>query len=104
MRPPSPENAVAIQEAIEESFKDLHTWMDWATKFQSLEDTRAVLEQAQAKYESLEDLAVHAFLTDTGRFVLSAGPHPRNWGVPKFEIGYWCRTFNAGQRVCHRSG
>ena len=97
LQPPLPENAAAIQEAIEESFTELHVWMDWAARLQSPEDTKAVLEQAHAKYESMEDFAVHAFLKDTGRFVLSAGLHPRNWGVPKFEIGYWCRTSMQGR-------
>ncbi len=96
MRPPSPENAAAVQKAVEESFADLHVWMDWAATLQSLEDTQAVLERAQASFEAGEDFAVHAFLRDTGVFVLSAGLHPRNWRVPSFEIGYWCRSTMQG--------
>lgn len=97
LRPPSPENAAAIQEAIEESFPELHVWMDWAVTLQSLEETKAILTRARARYESMEDFGVHAFLKDTGRFVLGAGLHPLNWGVPKFEIGYWCRTSMQGK-------
>ena len=92
LRRPSPQNAVAVQKALEESFADLHVWMEWAATLQSLEETQAVLERAQASFEAGEDFAVHAFLRDTGRFVLSAGLHPRNRRVPSFEIGYWCRT------------
>jgi RimJ/RimL family protein N-acetyltransferase len=66
--------------------------MDWATTLQSLDDTRAVIDRHQAKYKSAEDFTVSAFLKDSGQFVLNAGLHPRNWRVPKFEIGYWCRT------------
>jgi RimJ/RimL family protein N-acetyltransferase len=44
----------------------------------------------------MEDFTVHAFLRDTGRFVLGAGLHPLNWEVPKFEIGYWCRASMQG--------
>lgn len=97
LRPPSPENAAAIQEAIEESFAELHVWMDWAVTLQSLEETKAVLARARTRYESMEDFGVHAFLKDTGRFVLGAGLHPLNWRVPKFEIGYWCRTSMQGK-------
>ena len=97
LRPPSPGNAAAVQEAIEESFADLRVWMDWATTLQSLDDTQAVLERAAASFEAGEDFAVHAFLKGSGRFVLSAGLHPRNWRVPSFEIGYWCRTSMRGQ-------
>ena len=97
LRPPSPDNAAAVQEALEESFADLHLWMDWATTLQSLEDTKAILNRAHAKFESMEEFQVHAFLRDSGRFVLSAWLSPRDWGVPKFEIGYWCRTSMLGK-------
>jgi RimJ/RimL family protein N-acetyltransferase len=92
LRIPLPADATAIQEALEESFSDLQIWMDWATTLQSLDDTRAVIDRHQAKYKSAEDFTVSAFLKDSGQFVLNAGLHPRNWRVPKFEIGYWCRT------------
>jgi RimJ/RimL family protein N-acetyltransferase len=97
LQPPSPENAAAVQEAIEESFSELQVWMDWAATLQSLETTKAVLARARTKYEAMEDFAVHAFLRNTGMFVLSAGLHPLNWKVPKFEIGYWCRTSMQGK-------
>ncbi len=97
LRTPLPKDAPAIQEAVEESFTDLHIWMDWATTLQSIDETKAVLKRARASYESAEDFAVSAFHRDTGRFVLSAGLHPLNWKVPKFEIGYWCRTSMQGR-------
>jgi RimJ/RimL family protein N-acetyltransferase len=92
LRPPSPAYATAIQEAVEESFADLHPWMPWAAHLQSLEETKAFLEQSEAKFHSGEDFAVSGFLRDTGQFALGTGLHVRNWDVPKFEIGYWCRT------------
>jgi len=97
LRTPLPTDADAIQEALEESFADLHIWMDWAATLQSLDDTKAIIERHQANYKSAEDFTVSAFLKDTGRFVLNAGLHPCNWRVPKFEIGYWCRTSMQGK-------
>ena len=97
LRMPAPSEAAAVQEAIEESFDELHIWMDWATTLQSLAETKAILAQHQANYESAEDFTVSAYLKDTGRFVLKAGLHPLNWRVPKFEIGYWCRTSMQGK-------
>jgi RimJ/RimL family protein N-acetyltransferase len=97
LRPPSPENAAAVQEALEESFAELQPWMDWATNLQSLEETKVILGQARAKYEAMEEFQLHAFLRDAGRFVLSAWLGPRAWEVPKFEIGYWCRTSMVGK-------
>jgi RimJ/RimL family protein N-acetyltransferase len=93
LRTPLPTDADAIQEALEESFADLHRWMDWASNFNPLltpeplsNDTRQITSRPRS-----------AFLKDTGKFVLNAGLHPRNWRVPKFEIGYWCRTSMQGR-------
>jgi RimJ/RimL family protein N-acetyltransferase len=97
LRPPSPNYAETIQDAIEETFKDLQLWMSWAAQMQSLEETRGFLKVAESSYYKGEDFAVLAFLKQTGEFVLSTGLHPRNWTVPKFEIGYWCRSTKQGQ-------
>ena len=92
LRPPSPDYAEIVQEAIEETFQDLHLWMPWASHLQSLEETRSFLKIAESRFLKGEDFVVSAFLRKTGEFVLSTGLHPRNWSVPKFEIGYWCRA------------
>lgn len=97
LRPPSPDDATIIHEAIQESFEGLHQWMPWAVQLQSLEDTRTFLADANSKFRKGEDFAVSAFLRHTGDFVLSTGLHPHNWSVPKFEIGYWCRKSMQGQ-------
>ena len=59
--PPSPENTKKVQQAIEESFSDLHTWMIWAKKLQTFEETKAHLESAKAAFEAGEDFGIHAF-------------------------------------------
>ncbi len=46
--------------------------------------------------QRLTPRTVRAFLKSTGEFVLGSGLHPRDWEVPKFEIGYWCRTSQQG--------
>ena len=92
LRSPSPAYAAAIQEAVEESFAELHPWMPWAARLQSLDESKAYLERSEALFHSGEDFAVSGFLRDSGQFALGAGLHVRSWNVPKFEIGYWCRT------------
>ena len=37
------------------------------------------------------------FLKGTGTLVGSSGLHRIDWEVPKFEIGYWCRTGFTGR-------
>jgi len=97
LRHPSPDFAETIQEAIEETFEDLRPWMPWAREMQTLEVTREFLKSAEGKFLEGEDFVVSAFLSQTGEFVLSTGLHPRNWSVPKFEIGYWCRKSMQGK-------
>ncbi len=92
LRAPDPRDAAAVQQAIEESFESLQPWMPWAIRLPSLHDTTAFLERARADFLNGEDFGVTAFLRDGGRFVLGSGLHPRGWDVPKFEIGYWCRS------------
>jgi RimJ/RimL family protein N-acetyltransferase len=92
LRPPSPDYAEIIQDAIVETFEDLHPWMPWASTLQSLDETREFLRAAERRFFDGEDFGVSVFLKETDEFVLSTGLHPRNWSVPKFEIGYWCRA------------
>lgn len=40
---------------------------------------------------------MHLYLKETGTLVGSSGLHRIDWGVPMFEIGYWCRTGFSGQ-------
>ena len=91
LRAPTPADAPGLQAAIEESFADLHPWMPWAAKWQTLEETTAFLQTAETAFYAGGDFPVLAFLRNTGEFVLGTGLHPRSWRVPKFEIGYWCR-------------
>ena len=92
LRRPDPEDAESVQAAIDESFEDLHRWMPWAVRLQPLEETKAFIERTRAGFEAGEDFGLLGFLKGTGQFVLGTGLHPRNWKVPSFEIGYWCRS------------
>lgn len=40
---------------------------------------------------------MHLFLKGTDTLVGSSGLHRIDWPVPRFEIGYWCRTSFSGQ-------
>lgn len=97
LRRASPDFADEVQQAIEETFEDLHPWMPWAKEMQPLDETREFLAQSQRRFAEGEDFGVSGFLKDSGDFVLGTGLHPRNWEVPKFEIGYWCRRSMQGR-------
>lgn len=89
--------ADVMQEAIEETYEGLRHWMPWSKEPQSLDATKEYLAEAERRYRDGEDFAVAVFLRSTDEFVLSSGLHPKDWSVPKFEIGYWCRSSMQGQ-------
>lgn len=103
LRAPTVADAPLIQEAIEESFQDLHDWMPWAASLQTIDETRAYVERTEARLRSGEEFAVSAFLKQNGRFVLGSGLHSRKTNVPSFEIGYWCRSSMQRQGYTHET-
>lgn len=97
LRPPTPQDAPAIYQAVEETLEALQRWMPWAAQRPPFEQTLEYLAGAAQRFEAGEDFPASAFLRANGAFVLGSGLHPRNWDVPKFEIGYWCRQSMQGQ-------
>ncbi len=96
LRTPSVSDAPAANAAQRESFPELQRWMKWATCQSTLEETTAYARMAAEVFGAGEDFALWAFLKGTGEFVMACGLHHPDWDVPKFEIGYWCRTSYQG--------
>jgi RimJ/RimL family protein N-acetyltransferase len=97
IRCPGPGDGKAINEAIIESLEDLKPWMPWAQKAPALEESEALCRQWQAKWLTREDLVLHLYRKEDGKFVGGSGLHRINWTIPKFEIGYWCRVSMQGK-------
>ena len=96
IRAPSPGDGVVVNTAIVESFKELKAWMPWSQKLPSAQETEAFVQEAHARYLAREDLALLLLRKKDGYFVGASGLTRIDWSVPKFEIGYWCRTSLAG--------
>src|SRR6185436_17879881 len=79
-----------------ESIDEIRPWMPWAKETPSVEQTEENIRQSAARFITREDLRLQIHLRD-GTFVGSSGLHRMDWNVPKFEIGYWCRTSLAGR-------
>ena len=97
IRAPDVSDARAVYEAVLESLPELRPWMPWAGPNYSLANAEENLLEAVALFMTRKDLRYHFFERDTGTFVGSSGLHRINWSVPRFEIGYWCRSSRAGQ-------
>ncbi|HEV7300292.1 MAG TPA: GNAT family protein [Tepidisphaeraceae bacterium] len=97
IRPPRPGDGAAVNEAVRESFAELHRWMIWAKEVPTPEASEENVMAAVAKFAAREDLRLHLYDKASGALVGSSGLHAIDWAVPKCEIGYWMRTSRAGQ-------
>ena len=96
LSPPKPGDGVAVNRAIVESFAELHQWMPWAATLPTAIESERFAREAAIRYQRREDLPLFMRLRDTGEFIGASGMHRIDWTVPRFEIGYWCRTSRVG--------
>jgi RimJ/RimL family protein N-acetyltransferase len=82
----------AVHEAVLESLDRLRPWMPWARSGLSAEDSATHCRESELKWHSREILDFCFFDRESGEFVGKGGLHTIDWGVPKFEIGYWIRS------------
>ena len=97
IRSPRPGDGAEVNAAIRETFNDLHFWMDWADHLPTVEETEKHCQRAHANFVERKDFPLGAYLKVANKLVVRAGLHLRDWKVPKFEIGYWCRASFQGQ-------
>lgn len=97
IRVPRRGDGLSVNAAIAETFESLHEWMDWARTIPSVTDTEERARIAYAKYVAREDFGLRINLKGTETLVGMSGIHPRDWNIPAFEIGYWCRKSFEGK-------
>ena len=91
MRSPKFHDGKELHKAICETFDDLNTWMPWAKELPDESKIKIIVKSKQSAFLERKDLVFLLFLKGTKILVGSSGLHPKDWRVPKFEIGYWCR-------------
>lgn len=96
LRCPLPGDGPALNAAIVESQAELNQWLPFADPLPSIEESEENVRRAQAKFLLREDLRLHLYEKQTGKFLGSSGLHRMNWVIGRFEIGYWIRTTEAG--------
>lgn len=97
VRSPMPGDGPEFNAAKLESLEELKTWMLWAQEASAVEKSEEDMRQERVKFLERSNLMLLLFLKGTNTLVGSSGLHRLDWRVPKFEIGYWCRTRFAGQ-------
>jgi RimJ/RimL family protein N-acetyltransferase len=97
IRAPRPGDGVAIDEAVRETLGPLRQWMDWALPEPSVEISETFARRGAADYIARTSFPMLLWLKDGSTLVGSSGFYVRDWLVPSFEIGYWCRARFEGQ-------
>jgi RimJ/RimL family protein N-acetyltransferase len=95
LRCPRAGDGVAVHEAVVESLAALRAWpasLPWAMFDPSVAASETFCRESQAAFIQRTRLAYLAFERDSGRFVASTSLHNIDWRVPRFEVGYWCRS------------
>ena len=97
IRGPLPGDGPEVYRAVKESLGELAPWMPWTEEHRTVEDSEASVRRARVAFLERSELRLHLYLKGTETLVGSSGLHRIDWKVPKFEIGYWCRTRFTGQ-------
>ena len=96
IRSPLPGDGPEVYRAIRESIGELSPWMAWPKEHRTVDDSEANARRARVAFLARSELRLHLFLKGTDTLVGIAGLQGIDWEVPKFEIGYWCRTSFTG--------
>lgn len=97
IRSPMPGDGPELYAAVRESMDELLPWMPWPSEHGTVDASEASARQARVRFLERVELRMHLFLKGTETLVGSSGLQGIDWSVPKFEIGYWCRTRFGGQ-------
>jgi len=86
-----------LHAAVRESMGELTPWMPWPKEHRTVDDSEASARRARVAFLQRSELRLHLYLKGTDTLVGSSGLQRIDWDVPKFEIGYWCRTSFTGR-------
>jgi RimJ/RimL family protein N-acetyltransferase len=97
IRSPRPGDGAELNAAVLETFDSLHAWMPWAKERPTAEESEVHVREGWTKFLARSDFFLLLLLKGTATIVGCSGLHPKHWGIPSFEIGYWCRARFEGQ-------
>ena len=97
IRSPLPGDGPELHAAVRESIEELTPWMTWPKEHRTVDDSEASARRARVAFLQRSEPRMHLYLEGTDTLVGSSGLQGIDWEVPKFEIGYWCRTRFTGQ-------
>ena len=96
LRAPVPGDGEEFYAAVNESREELTPWLAWVDNHRTAADSEESVRQARVRFLARSELRFHLFLKGTSPLIGVAGLQHMDWSVPKFEIGYWCRSSFVG--------
>lgn len=97
IRVAKPGDGAMFNQAVVESIENLKHWLAWVTPVPNLAQSELSCRQAYARFLMNEDLMAFLILKSDGALVGGSGLHYVNWGLRRFEVGYWGRTRYLGR-------
>lgn len=100
IRAPRAGDGTMVYEAVRESLAELRAFpasLPWAMAEPSIELSESFCRSGAASFIERKDLPFLLLERGSNRLVGAAGLHRFDWSVPKFEIGFWCRSSRRGQ-------
>jgi len=95
-----PGDGVAHFPAVQESLVDLRKHLGhlpWVEEEPSPLNSEKYCRNMRSSFIKRENLVYFIFLKADESFVGGVGLHRIEWEVPRFEVGYWCRTGAQGK-------
>ncbi len=99
LRCPREGDGPLVHEAVVESLDALRAWpasLPWAMQEPSVAVSESFCRNSAAGFAQGTALVYLAFDAE-GKWVASTSLHSINWNVPKFEVGFWCRSSLTGK-------
>ena len=94
LRCPREGDGTAVHQAVKDSLQELRTWpasLPWAMEEPSIDSSETYCRESAAAFIRRSALVYLVFDTE-GTLIASTSLHNINWMVPKFEVGFWCRS------------
>ena len=103
LRSPRRGDGPIVNAAVQASLEDLGPWLPWAGPGLSVDESEANCRRQQAKFILREDFVFLIFARradgQEGELLGGTGLHRIDWGLRRFEIGYWRKTGCEGRGI-----
>lgn len=97
IRPAAAGDGPGFSEAITESRADLAKFLDWAANAPTDQAAEVLMRRRGVSFAQRFELPLYTFDRGSGALVGECGLYGIDWALPKFGLGYWCRSTRTGE-------